>query len=196
MTNQDMDIIDAAAVKLGWITEEEVLNPYHCHIPMFHLECLRKEFPEDSASQLSLKVAERLGQVLDGPGKVKWYGDPMDNMPTAASILASLPILPPRHKIDEILDFYHGQQWNTELRRHRGDRPTLTMNMLPLLVAGALDSQRKAGLPELCDEDLEKLIVILASRNVDAQKMYNYMVSQVAEIMSMTTERFIVRKAE
>lgn len=114
-----------------------------------------------------------------------WCGDPLDSKLTAASIINANYGMIERLSLDDINDavkFYNGEQWEDDVMVSRGKqgRPTLTINKLHLLVSNALQASREEH-EWLTPADHTRLIVTLTVRNMDAQRMFNYLQSVIVE---------------
>jgi hypothetical protein len=105
---------------------------------------------------------------------IAWHGDDLIHSPSGAAILASIP--DGWEPTADLLNFYNGDQWAPEVLERRQGRPCLVVNMLPRLYALAWDAG--AGHPE----DDERLKCWITYRNMEAQRLYNYMVSAAAEV--------------
>ncbi len=194
---EDLEIICAAGCRLGWLRPGEIMRKDEYDLALFHLNSVKVEFPDASTSQWSITVAERLQWWMDAPGQVRWLGDSLESMPTARSIIDAGPI--PQlstEQLQKLIAFYKGEQWDPEVLGIRRGRPSLVVNVLPRLVSLALDANTAAGLSPMSDAELDRLWVILTIRNMDAQRMYNYMVSAVAEITAAMAQKFTVRSID
>jgi hypothetical protein len=119
--------------------------------------------------------------------KVEWHGDPLDHFLTVHDITLTnhwaLQQLSGKQASD-LLYFYSGQeQWDNTVseKRYTESRPALTVNLLPTIVARALSQSRLAN--EYCTHaDVERCALAVTMRNMDAQRIYNYQLTQLAEI--------------
>ena len=194
------EIVDAALIRLGWIIPGERPSIMHESVAAFHLEGLRQEMPKATDSKLATEIAERLTMTaFDLRGNIRWAGDSIETMAPARHVLSAN-----RYLLDSctaeftgrMLRFYSGEeQWEraVEDARYEKQRPSLVINQIPALVAAAVAAQRTAGLPDLTDQEMEQLIVVLTARNSDAQRLYNYLWSSVAEITAVNSERLRFR---
>ncbi len=128
---------------------------------------------------------------------IQWTGDPIETMPPASSLLAADQQVFTAQEENEALFFYDGDQWLDHVKheRLRHGRPCLVVNRIPALVAAAISKDPEFSLkPGRCysghqEEQLTRLKVITVRRNMDAQRVYNYMVSCAAELAALEVER-------
>lgn len=134
-----------------------------------------------SSSEAALELASRLNTVPSIA--LKWYGTPLDEVPPAEAWLASAG----RYSFaDECwaLPFFSGEQWERHTLKEREDagRPTLVLNRLPGIVAIAVAKSRLSGWNDLHRAgELQDLYVAVTVPNADAQRLYNYTGSALAE---------------
>lgn len=101
-------------------------------------------------------------------------------MPSAWALLRAVN-LPALDDNDSLLRFFDGDQWPADVldARQKAHQPTLVINQLPVLLAAALDADRRAGFPPMIDITSVKRII--AYYNRDAQMLYNVHASAIAE---------------
>lgn len=113
----------------------------------------------------------------------EWSGDRFEDAVPVSVVLRCAKYNPTEAEIAEAENFCNGfHQWPEDVveRRNTDGRPTLVINRLPSLVHAAVTASLKIG--ELVSDDDERLVTFhIVQRNRDAQKIYNYMRSQMAE---------------
>ncbi len=117
--------------------------------------------------------------------QVQWTGWPLDQVPTAESLLESNPWvhgLTPE-ELDRYRKFYAGEQWDPAVRARRMvlRRPTLVVNWLPAIVALIVARSSVEG-RSIHTDSVSALELIVTRWNMDAQKAYNYMASAAVEM--------------
>lgn len=114
--------------------------------------------------------------------ELNWAGTPLYNVPSWDSLISAVSHLH-REDAQKYLSFYRGHQWYPEILEHRtkAGRPSLVINMLPLIVAASI-ANAKSGMPSLDSTDKERLIVAVTYLNMDAQRFYNYLASALLEL--------------
>lgn len=128
---------------------------------------------------------------------VQWMGDPLESMPTARALLTADQQVFTNEQEQEALAFFDGgNQWPEDIAAARMElgRPCLTVNRLPLILAAMINASEDADEEPLEPDELARLKIILARRNMDAQKAFNWMWSNVAEMSKANADiaRFTV----
>lgn len=115
--------------------------------------------------------------------ELQWAGTPLYNVPSWDSLISAVSHLHSRENVQNYLSFYMGHQWDPEIleQRTKAGRPSLVINMLPLIVASSI-ANAKSGMPFLDSTDKERLIVAVTYLNMDAQRFYNYLASALLEL--------------
>jgi hypothetical protein len=140
--------------------------------------CIRHDDPLYTES-----VGEELG---------RWRGEDPAKMPRARAIIMEWKrfVIQERpscsHWLNGLRDFYSGRsQWEEPIAtaRNNANRPVLTVNMLPMLVAAAISAELKED-PAYSPtpEDYDDLICAITARNKDANILLNYELSSRAEL--------------
>lgn len=132
------------------------------------------------------------GSAPDASDLIKWPGDPVESMPPARALLAADQQIFTAQEENQALFFHDGDQWDQEIksRREMHRRPTLTINRIPLLVAASIaadpESYLSCGpgrmLSQVQQATITRLKIIITRRNMDAQKVYNFLCSAAAEL--------------
>lgn len=139
-------------------------------------------------------LSDLIGEVGEKIAEhAKWFGNAIATMPTARAVLDAAESIQ-ASEADDLERFYRGDQWPRDITAQRAEspaRPTLTVNRLPELVAAATDRQRAEGLPPLDDRELRMLQIVVTLHNRDAQVLYNYMLSRLAELVSSHETTFV-----
>ncbi len=182
--SMEREIIHAAMYKIGTLSPGQTPPEHEYTAAKFHLDGMREEGSRGSASQLSLELAHRLLPEIDA-GVASWHGDTTEFMQPAEVVIASDPGHSVDHAYltDEYCDlFYAGQQWDEFILRDRrkSGRPTLVLNRLPMLADVAI-ARRDPNRPSLTPKQLRALCRAITRRNRDAQMLYNYEFSFMAE---------------
>jgi hypothetical protein len=147
---------------------------------------------------LHIRAKEESGTPCAALRQIAWQGTSLTDPPPARQLLvetrASRERLTPE-QIARYGRFYNGQeQWDqaVEARRKSAVRPTLTVNLLPGLVARMAHDSAAKGQP-LSEQERADLVIAVTMLNMDAQKLYNYLASAAAECCSVCLHR---QKAE
>jgi len=164
---------------------------------LFHLVSILKEHPVPfpSASILAWTLASRIAPEFDSifpPAGIepKWYGDDMEGETFASVIIAG--VAGDQVSVEDAiwyLRFYTGEQWDPKVaqRRKSEGRPCLIINRLPGMVSRIL---AKATTTQQNDEKYRTRVAVeVTRRNRDAQIIYNWMVSNVAELLQSEAEK-------
>lgn len=103
----------------------------------------------------------------------------VSQMPTAQSLLAGSDDMP----TVDTASFYAGEQWPGPVFHARlaQGRMCLVVNRLSVLVAAALDANRRERLPDLEAREMARLQAIVTRQYRDLQQLYNYLVTAVCE---------------
>lgn len=134
------------------------------------------------------RIAQPLRPWFPPPPPPEWFGDPLLHTMTVRDIARSMPNI--WRLYPEVLSkarkFYDGDQWDEFVQEERvcASRPTLTINYLPRIASRAIENSRLVG-EAFSRVDLMEMRVVISLRNRDAQKMYNYMMSQWVEHQSL-----------
>lgn len=117
--------------------------------------------------------------------RVRWFGAAIESIPPAYAVLQSAPPMTDAQSA-EALEFYAGnEQWPADVKesRQRANRPILVINRLPELFAASVAAHERDDKEPLTNADLSRLAAVIASQNRDAQMLYNYLLSQLAEML-------------
>lgn len=154
---------------------------------LFHLEGMTKEsIPamEHSQSLLAFELARRIAPAFDCAVplmgmEIKWYGDTNETILPALQMIAGLSFTD--QELDDADDFARGNQWDEKIKAERiaAERPCLVANRIVMMVSKSLAMESIGHLEYWQFRYLRAAIV---SRNRDAQKLYNYQISALAEI--------------
>jgi hypothetical protein len=126
---------------------------------------------------------ELCGPIMLPTNQVVWQGDVFHDGVTIKDILEGAESFwPTPEECSELSAFYAGHQWDTEIlsRRYEQSRPALVLNMLPAIIERAIAATRIAGQCVL-EPQVERAKLIVTRRNMDAQRMYNYLCSVLCE---------------
>lgn len=206
------NICHAAARMIGVITWGQLLSFNQLQSALMQLDGLLRDGknPEETGN-LMLALAQRIAPEFDkvpmSPEilEPKWYGDKPEDIQRARAVISSWPVGTSPAQTDILMNqaatFLHGEQWDAEIVRDRDEkqRPTLVINLIPRLVDVAIHREIEAGGEMLTREERVRLQTILTLRNMDAQKMYNYMVSARTEMVQNQLDfmkRYYVRLAD
>lgn len=139
---------------------------------------------------------ESVPQVVTPPvipeEMLQWKGDPIEHSLTIGEILAANVVLSLNTtdvQKQKAFDFYNGEQW--DVLRERDARPSLVLNQLHHIVSRAIHNSRVAG--QYFFNEIEpdwasyhELILIVTLRNMDAQRLFNYVHTiRLANMMMM-----------
>ena len=122
----------------------------------------------------------RASGVSLAPFPHPWRVDQPNDMTVGAEAILLMGSRVAPSEFDDLLDFYHGNQWDAKIRRLREaeGRPCLVVNRLPALAAVAIAYARHT----LSENERMALAVTIAHRNQDAQRLHNYIASADAEV--------------
>ncbi len=148
--------------------------------------------PPSNFSANTCVMCEGTGRVpVDGLVDIAaWPGDPIESMPPVTAMLAANQALTLSAKDEaHLLRFFQGDQWDAaalEVRQVHA-RPAITINRLPALLAASIAADpeyvlkpgRSYSVNQL--SAINRLRLIIAHRNRDAQVVYNVMWSNAAE---------------
>ncbi len=190
------DIVDEAYRLLGELEAGEVCSAPRYDRADLHLQGLEMEFPWITPSEMAHKLAARLAPQPPNPSDlIKWPGDLPETMPPARAMLAADQQIFTAQEENEALFFHDGDQWDQIVKTHRKNagRPVLTVNRIPLLVAASIaadpESHLSAAPGRALSGDQQAMItrlkIIITRRNMDAQRFYNFMCSNAAEMASI-----------
>jgi len=134
-----------------------------------------------------------------------WQGDTADSIPPPRELIAQVFGHFPgddfdwaewqhsnRERAGRIMRFYSGdEQWTAPEvhERSKRGRPLLTINRLPALV----HASKEKGKEHLTPDQLYALAYAVTLQNMDAQRLYNYEFSMLAELECLTVSRFVSR---
>ncbi len=198
------EIVDEAYRLIGELDAGECCSAPRYDRADLHLQSLENEFPRITSSEMAHKLAGRLTIQPPNPSDlIKWSGDLPETMPPARAMLAADQQIFTSHDENEALFFHDGDQWDIEVRsaRENAGRPVLTVNRIPLLVAASIAADPESHLTCAPGRTLSgdqqamitRLKVIITRRNMDAQRLYNFMCSNAAEMASI--ERQTITRA-
>lgn len=114
---------------------------------------------------------------------IRWFGTALETMPAASDLLDATSVALTGEEMEAALTFYRGKQWPDAIAalRQRDARPMLVVNRLPELVATALQRDREVGTRVLSLVEERRLIILVTRHNQDAQMLYNFALSALAE---------------
>lgn len=129
-------------------------------------------------TEMTPDLVERLTALVD------WWGSSVAGMAPAGAVLEAARDEVFSDEDDrELHAFARGEQWPGEVKSYREEqeRPCLVLNRIRELIAASLAAHRRAGLVELDEGQRRRLTLVITRENRDAQLLYNYLVSAVAE---------------
>ncbi len=141
------------------------------------------------ADETRVLGGEAAGQTAECPRRallpVQWQGTSLTDPPPARELLRQTAYIRERltpGQVKALGDFYTGQEQDADTLSIRtgNRRPTLTVNLLPALVARMISDAAREG-KTLTDEERTDLVIIVTLLNRDAQRLYNYLLSAAAE---------------
>ena len=143
-----------------------------------------------SDTRCNLEPEQESGEPALPSTPLHWFGDPLDSSPPASAIIeADSESAAALHETEvaELDAFYSGDQWRRELVaiRMNQNRPCLVLNKLPRLVAMAITANQEL----ISTNHIRLLRRIITMRNMDAQRAYNIMASNAAEIQALELEQ-------
>lgn len=149
-------------------------------------ESLRKMPPSHrvETALLGRLFVESFGALAaEVEASIRWFGAALETLPAASDLLDATSMALTGEEMDAALAFYRGKQWPDAIAalRQRDARPMLVVNRLPELVATALRREREVGTRVLSPVEERRLIILLTRQNMDAQMLYNYALSALAE---------------
>ena len=134
--------------------------------------------PEEAEKEIKRLIGD------DFPYPAQWTGWPQDSIPPARAILSAhnLHDTTPE-EIRESAEFCDGKQWDDRhiQERIKHGRPTLTVNVISGILASAIAQESNP----LSAGDIDALKFVLYRELGDAQRLYNYTNSALAELVGV-----------
>ncbi len=122
-----------------------------------------------------------------------WMGLPFEHTFTVRQINSRYPFLDEQQLELGRVMFRGIEQWDATIVESRSSqcRPTLTLNMIPTLLARAKCNSMAVG-EESTLPDLDRCAAILGMENADPQRMYNYQFSMICEMEMVKPPKVIM----
>ncbi len=138
---------------------------------------------------MAISLDELIDQILKRADKlvpvVQWTGMTKDSTPTAKQLLELVPTIP-EYCHQDLLKFYSGDQWdaNVQVSRFESGRPCVVVNQLPAIVKRVMS--KVVVFPDAACE--RSVILAITWLNQDAQRVYNYGICSLIELLSATIQ--------
>lgn len=141
--------------------------------------------------ELNALLQEHFGTLAaEVEASIRWFGTSIEGIQPAYAVLIENQETFTQEEVRTALAFYGGDQWPAAVAAARADRPMLVINVLPDIVRASLVKHLVSGASPLTPSETRRLQVIVSRQNQNAQRLYNYLVSALAERVADAQQRF------